>query len=140
MLPMSSEHLRHATLTWTHGLTFEGGAPGGLTIRLDGDSTDGPSPMVVLLLAAAGCSGADVVSILDKMRAGLTSCRIEATGTRREDHPRRYTDIRFTFHLAGLALDETRARRAIDLSLEKYCSVVHSLAPDIVISYDLVLG
>ena len=137
---MSSEHLRHATLTWTHGLIFEGGVPGGPTIRQDGDATAAPSPVVALLLAAAACSGADVVSILDKMRAGLTACRIEATGTRRPDHPKRYTEISFVFHLSGSALDEAKARRAIDLSLEKYCSVIHSLAPDIAISYDLVLG
>ena len=137
---MPDDNLRHASLTWTHGLVFEGGAPGGPTVRLDGDSTDGPGPMVALLLAAAGCTGADVVSILDKMRAGLTSCRIEVTGTRRSDHPKRYTGIQFVFRLAGSALDESRARRAVDLSLEKYCSVVHSLAPDIVVSYELVLG
>ncbi len=136
----SDEQLRHATLTWTHGLVFEGGAPGGPPITLDGDATEGPSPMVALLLAAAGCMGADVVSILDKMRAGLTGCRIEVTGTRREGHPKRYTDLRFVFHLSGSALDEVKARRAVDLSLEKYCSVVHSLAPDIVVAYDLMLG
>jgi putative redox protein len=96
--------------------------------------------MVTLLLAAAGCSGADVVSILEKMRAGLTSLRIEVMGTRREALPRRYAAIHFVFHLSGGALDESRARRAIDLSLEKYCSVVHSLAPDIAITYDVVLG
>ena len=136
----SDEHLRHAALSWTHGLVFTGGAPNGPAITLDGDSAEGPSPMVALLLAAAGCMGADVVSILDKMRAGLTSCRIEATGTRRAEHPRRYTDIRFVFRMSGSAVDEVKARRAVDLSLEKYCSVVHSLAPDVVVSYDLTLS
>ncbi len=136
----SDEHLRHAALTWTHGLVFEGGAPNGPSITLDGDSTEGASPMVALLLAAAACMGADVVSILDKMRAGLTSCRIEATGTRRAEHPKRYTDIRFVFRMSGSALDEAKARRAVDLSLERYCSVVHSLAPDIAVSYDLTLS
>ncbi len=79
-------------------------------------------------------------SILEKMRAGLTGLRIEASGTRRESEPRRYTALHFTFHLAGAQLDETRARRAIDLSIDKYCSVLHSLAPDIAITYDLQLG
>ena len=136
----SDEHLRHAALTWTHGLVFEGGALNGPAITLDGDSTEGPSPMVTLLLAAAGCMGADVVSILDKMRAGLTACRIEVTGTRRAEHPKRFTDMRFVFHLRGSALEEVKARRAVDLSLERYCSVVHSLAPDMVVSYDLTLS
>ncbi len=133
-------NLRRATLTWTHGLAFEGGVPGGPSVVIDGDAAAGPGPMVTLLLAAAACSGADVVSILEKMRTGPTSLRIEVTGTRREIEPRRYTAIHLVFHLAGRDLDEPRARRAIDLSLTKYCSVVHSLAPDIAITYDVVLG
>jgi putative redox protein len=133
-------NLRHATMTWVHGLTFEGGAPGGPVIRLDGDSHDGPSPVVALLLAAAACTGSDIVSILEKSRAGLTGCRIELTGTRREEHPRRFVAIHMLFHISGSAVDEPKARRAIDLSLEKYCSVVHSLAPDIAITHELVLG
>jgi putative redox protein len=133
-------NLRHATLTWSSGLVFEGGAPDGPAVTIDGDSAVGPSPMITLLLAAASCSGADVVSILEKMRVGLTALRIEITGTRREKEPRRYLALHLVFHLAGRDLDEARARRAIDLSLEKYCSVVHSLAPDIAITSDLVLG
>ena len=119
---------------------FEGGAPGGPTIIVDGNSEVGPSPVVSLLIAAASCTGADVVLILDKMRAGLTEFRIAARGTRREEDPRRYLAMHFTYHLRGTDLDETRARRAIDLSIQKYCSVMHSLAPDIAVTYDLELG
>ncbi len=133
-------NLRHATLTWTRGLVFEGGVPGGPQLVIDGDGVAGPGPMHTLLVAAAGCTGADVVSILEKMRIGLSNVRIEATGTRKESDPKRYTAIHFVFHVAGRDLDEPKARRAIELSLTKYCSVVHSLAPDIAITYDLALG
>ena len=135
-----SSNLRHATVTWTHGLVFEGGAPGGPTIRMDGDGGLGPSPVVLLLLSAASCSGCDVVVILEKMRVKLSAFRIEAAGTRRTDDPKRLTALHLTYHLAGTDLDEAKARRAIDLSIEKYCSVIHSLAPDIVLTYDLDLG
>lgn len=135
-----NSNLRYATLKWDHGMVFDGSGPGGPSIRLDGDSAEGPSPVVTLLLAAAACTGSDVVSILEKSRVGLTDFRIEVAGTRREEHPRRFLSIRMVFHLAGTGLDETKARRAIDLSLEKYCSVVHSLAPDIAITYELALG
>jgi putative redox protein len=134
-----SSNLRHASLTWRGGLVFEGGAVDGPTIRLDGNGADAPSPVVALLLAAAACSGADVVSILEKMRAGLTGLRIDARGTRRETDPRRYTAIHLTFHIAGTAVDEAKARRAIELSIAKYCSVVFSLAPDIALTWELVL-
>jgi putative redox protein len=127
-------------LTWERDQIFRGGAPGGPEVVIDGDNRAGPGPMLSLLLAAAACSGSDVVVILGKMRVVLRALRIEVSGVRREQEPRRYTAIHFDFHLAGEGLDETRARRAIDLSLEKYCSVVASLAPDITITYGLALA
>ena len=135
-----SSNLRYASVQWTHDLVFEGCGPDGPTITIDGDGKEGPSPVVSLMLAAAACSGADVVLILQKMRASISSFRIDVRGTRREEDPRRYTALHFTFRLAGEGVDETRARRAIGLSLEKYCSVIHSLAPDIAITCDLDLG
>lgn len=131
---------KRITLAWERGLAFRGGAPGGPEVVIDGDNTAGPGPMLTLLLAAAACSGSDVVVILEKMRVALRELRIEVSGVRREQEPRRYTTIHFDFHLAGDGLDETRARRAIDLSLEKYCSVVASLASDIKTTYGLTLA
>jgi putative redox protein len=136
---MTGETKRIA-LAWERGLVFRGGAAGGPEIVIDGDNTAGPGPMLSLLLAAAACSGSDVVVILEKMRVVLRQLRIEVSGVRREQEPRRYTSVHFDFHLAGDGLDESRARRAIDLSLEKYCSVVASLAPDITITYGLALA
>jgi putative redox protein len=132
--------VKHIVLDWERDMVFRGGAPGGPSSVIDGDNARAPGPMLTLLLAAASCSGSDVVMILEKMRVGLRSFRIEVHGTRREETPRRYTAIRFEYHLAGEGLDESKARRAIDLSLEKYCSVVASLAPDIAISYGLTLA
>ena len=129
----------HVAIEWERGMVFRGGAPDGPQIVIDADNAEAPGPMLNLLLAAASCSGSDVVMILEKMRVGLRRLRIEVHGTRREEPPRRYTAIRLEFYLAGDGLDEGKARRAIDLSLEKYCSVVASLAPDIALSYGLTL-
>ena len=96
--------------------------------------------MLTLLLAAASCSGADVVSILEKMRVKLLEFRIDVAGERREEDPRRYTAIHLDYHLRGDGLDKAKASRAIDLSIRKYCSVLHSLAPDISITHGLTLG
>lgn len=131
---------KHATLTWHQDLRFVGGEPEGPTVVIDGDNVAGPGPMLVLLLAAASCSGSDIVVILQKMRIKLRELRIEAAGTRREQDPRRYIALHLDYRIAGEGLDEVKARRAIDLSLEKYCSVVHSLAPDIAITYALSLA
>lgn len=131
---------KHATLTWQQDLRFVAELPEGPTVIIDGDNAAGPGPMLSLLLAAAACSGSDVVMILQKMRVKLRELRIEAEGTRREQDPRRYIALHLDYRLAGEGLDQVKARRAIDLSLEKYCSVVHSLAPDIAITYALSLG
>jgi len=119
---------------------FSGGALEGPSTIVDGDNDAGPGPMLTLLLGAGSCSGSDVVVILEKMRVQLRRLRIDVTGVRREQEPRRYIAIHFDYHVAGEGLDQAKATRAIDLSLEKYCSVVHSLAPDIAITYALTLG
>lgn len=136
---MPSE-IKHVTMSWAGGLRFRGGEPGGPASVLDPDNVEGPSPMIALLEACVGCSGADVVSILEKMQVTLQACDIEVAGTRREDQPRRYTALHLRYRIAGDGVTEAKARRAIDLSLEKYCSVMLSLNPDVRITYDLELG
>ena len=135
-----TQEIKRITLDWQGDLHFKGGEAGRPPIQIGGDNVIGPGPMLTLLLAAASCTGSDVVIILKKMRIDLTRFSLEVAGTRREEEPRRYIAIHFVYRLAGGGLDETKARRAIDLSLEKYCSVMHSLAPDIKVSYDLALG
>ena len=127
------------TLRWKNGLVFEGGGAGRPPATVDGDAKLGSSPVETLLVAAAACTGSDVVAILEKQRVKLRSLEVAVKGTRREEHPRRFTAIHFRWSIAGDGVDETKARRAIDLSLEKYCSVVASLAPDIRISYDVAI-
>ena len=134
------QEMKHATVVWRHGMEFEGGMPGGPTAVTDGHGTAGPSPVVLLLVAVAGCTGSDVISILEKMRMKVESFRIEVAGLRREEMPKRFVSIHLLYHVAGTGLDEGKIRHAIDLSLEKYCSVTHSLAGDIAVTYDVALG
>lgn len=123
-------------------MRFTGGGtePRTPPIVIDGDGTAGPSPMLALLLACAGCSGADVVTILQKMRVRLTALSIDVEGTRRAEEPRRYVAVRFVYQLSGDGLDRAKVERAVELSLEKYCSVVHSLAPDMAITHEIRLA
>jgi putative redox protein len=127
------------TLRWRERLVFEAGPTGRPPVVVDGDSVVATSPVELLLVAAASCSAADVVAILAKQRVSLRALEVTLRGTRREQEPRRYTALHFVFTIAGDGADETKARRAIDLSLEKYCSVVASLASDIRVSYDVAL-
>jgi putative redox protein len=134
------QETKTATLTWRGGMRFETDAPDGSPLILDGKAAAGVSPVVALLLAAAACSGADVAMIFEKMRIELTEFAIEARGVRRAEEPRRYVSMHFVFRLRGAGVDEAKARRAVELSLEKYCSVVASLAEDLPVTYDIDLG
>jgi putative redox protein len=128
------------TMRWREQLVFEGGGAGRPLIVVDGDSAGATSPVELLLLAGATCTSADVVSILEKMHVRLRSLEVAMTGTRREEQPRRFTAIHIQFSVSGEGVDETKVRRAVDLSLEKYCSVMTSLAPDIQVSYDVTIA
>ena len=90
-------------------------------------------------MAAATCTASDVVLILKKQRVALRTLDVTLRGTRRAEQPRRYVALHFVFTVAGDGADEAKARRAVELSLEKYCSVVASLAPDIPVTYDVTL-
>jgi len=128
------------TMRWLRQLQFEGNGTGRPAILVDGDSTAATSPVELLLLAAATCTASDVVIILQKQRVKLETLEISMRGTRRETEPRRFTAIAFHFNVRGEGANDVNVRRAIDLSLEKYCSVVASLAPDIAISYDVAIA
>ena len=128
------------TMRWRDQLVFEGGAPGRPSITVDGDSKEATSPVELLLLSAVTCTAAGVVLILKKMRVDLTRVEVAVEGTRRDEEPRRYTAIQFHWTIAGAGADEIKVHRAIDLSLQKYCSVMASLAPDIAVGYDVTLA
>ena len=128
-------------LTWTgEALRFRGGKVGGPEVVIDSDGVAGPSPTVSLALALAGCMAVDVLDIAQKMRVGVTGLRVVVESDRRAEPPRRFTAMRQKFVVAGAPADaEPKLRRAIDLSREKYCSVLHSLREDIEMSFELEL-
>jgi putative redox protein len=135
-----TEEIKQATLRWVGDLRFEGTAPGTGTMTIDANNVAAPGPLPTLLLAAAACSASDVVSMIEKMRMGLKSLTVYASGTRREAEPRRLVGIHFIYAVHGEGLDEAKVRRAVALALDKYCSVVHSLAGDLAITHDVVLS
>jgi len=134
---------KRVMLRWKgEGLLFEGfgGAPDTPSIMLDGEVREGPTPMDALLIACAGCAGADVVSILKKMKVTLENVSVEITGDRRSEHPKRYTALKYLFRFAGEGMDASKVERAVNLSLDKYCSVLHSLNPDIQLEHEIELS
>ncbi|MEJ2538719.1 MAG: OsmC family protein [Gemmatimonadota bacterium] len=124
---------KSVSLRWTgEGLRFVGGAAGGPEIQLDSAGAEGPSPMDALLLSVAGCMAIDVVMILQKGRVPLTSMEIEVEGDRAQEPPRRFTAVRIVYRIGGLRKEHhARAQRAVELSRDRYCSVLHTLRSDV---------
>ncbi len=121
----------HVNLEWDGGTGYAVTTPSGAGIALDSEAKTGASPMESLLAALAGCMAIDVVSILKRMRTAPKRLSARVSGDRTDGHPRRFTRIRLEFTASGGGLAQDRLDRAVALSFEKYCSVLHSLAPDI---------
>ncbi|RKX45554.1 MAG: OsmC family peroxiredoxin [Thermotogae bacterium] len=101
---------------------------------------NGISPMKTLLLSVAGCTSIDVVMILQKMREPIEGLEVEISGERREEHPRIYTKVHIHYKIYG-DVNEEKAKRAIELSQEKYCSASAHLklsGTDVTYSYEIV--
>jgi putative redox protein len=130
-----------ATLRWEGGMRFGGTAPAARgPITMDarpehGGTGEGPSPMETVLLALAGCTGMDVVSILGKMRAPLEGLEIRVSGDRAAEHPRVFTKIRLEYVFRGHDLRPDQAEHAVELSQDKYCSVSAMLRASAELTY-----
>jgi len=115
-------------------LHFEGKNEAGNAVNVDIDGA-GMRPMQLLLTAVATCSAFDVVEILKKQRQGLEDVKITATGDREEGKvPRPFTAIHIHFTIIG-EVEESKAARAVELGVEKYCSVGSSLDPNIKLTH-----
>ena len=119
-------------------MRYRGGPPGGPAVLLDGERKEAPSPVQTILVALASCSAIDVVEILEKRRTPPESLEVKVEFERAATHPRRLVRVHLAFHVTAPS-ERKHVERAIELSLEKYCSVSASLAPDTEIDYSLEL-
>ena len=111
---------------------FEARGEGGVAMHFDaspdiGGHGLGVRPMQALLMAVGSCSAIDVLSILKKQRQHVTGCQIEIDGARQQGvEPSLWEKVHVIFVLEGEIAPE-KAQRAVQLSLEKYCSVSKTL-------------
>lgn len=114
-----------ARVIWQEGLRFEAIAPNGHRLLIDSPQGDnaGPSPMGLVLIALAGCTGMDVISILQKQRQPVRGLEVVVRAERAEQHPKVYTSFDVIYRVRGEGIDRRAVERAVALSEEKYCSV-----------------
>jgi putative redox protein len=117
-----------AKASWLGGMSFEGTADSGFTVRLgtsavSGGNDEGLSPMEIVLIGLAGCTGMDVISILKKKQQKVTGFEVRVEAQRAEDHPKIFTNIQVEYYVKGENIDPAAVERSIELSETKYCSV-----------------
>ena len=116
------------------GLRFEAAFPTGVIVIDGGPRAVAPNPVQHLLAAIAACEAMDVMELLRKKRQRVSAYEVVMTGERAVEHPRRFTAIEFVHRLTGRGIAHTAVQDALRLTVEKYCSVYHSVRPDIVIT------
>lgn len=127
------------------GVTFLGKSDSNHWVTMDGPENFGGSdagtrPKELLLIALGGCTGSDVVTILQKKKVKLDDFEINITADVAEEHPQVFTKINVEFVFYGKDIQEKDVERAIELSQTKYCSVTHMFnkAAEVTHSYKIV--
>ena len=123
-------------LVWKGEFRFDAVARGNAVTAIDGNAESGTTPVDLLLESVGACAAIDVVDILRKSRQEVQGMAVEVEAVRREEPPRYVKRIDFNFRIKG-PVDQSKAERAVDLSLEKYCSVFHSLRMDIMLDVNV---
>jgi len=127
-----------ANVKWKQQTQFDGRAGSGHSIKVDGDSKAGNSPMELVLIALCGCTAYDVVTILQKKREPLTGVEVSANAEKAPTPPSVLTEIKLTYRVAG-NVSRKAVEDAVRLSEKKYCSVAAMLSKTARITYEIEL-
>ena len=117
------------TTKWTQKSQFDSDNPSGHHLTMfdkddDNGAVVGYAPKALMLSSLAGCSGLDVVSLLQKMRAEVANFYIEVTGELTEEHPKYYHKVKVDYHFTDAELQPEKIQKAVNLSVTKYCGVM----------------
>ncbi len=119
-------------LVWKKGMAFDAQTGSGFSVPMDttlehGGTNAGPTPMELILIGLGGCTAMDVISILEKKRQEVTNFEIRLHADRASEHPKVFTEITLEYVLTGRAIDPEAAKKAVELSENKYCSAMAML-------------
>ena len=132
------------SLSWMQGMAFETELNGHkITIDANesvGGKNSGPRPKPLMMVALAGCTGMDVVSILKKMRVEYDNLEIKVEGDLTEEHPKHFTKMKVIYVFTGKNLPLDKIQKAVNLSEDRYCGVSVSYKKAMEIEYEIVLN
>ena len=130
-------------LSWKKGMAFQTELYGHkITVDVDkanGGQDLGPRPKALMLVALAGCTGMDIVSILEKMRVNLVDLNVKVEGEVTEEHPKHFTSMHIIYEFWGKDLPLEKLEKAVSLSDEKYCGVSATLKKGIPVTHEIVV-
>ncbi|WP_439514429.1 OsmC family protein [Oceanibaculum nanhaiense] len=129
---------------WIDGMAFMGESGTGHAVVMDGAPENGgrnlgPRPMEMLLLGLGGCTAFDVVMILQKGRQPIEDCQVEIEAERAEDHPKVFTKVHMRYLVKGRGLSADAVNRAVELSVDKYCSATHVINKTAAMTHEVVI-
>lgn len=115
-----------AQIVWQKGLSFTGSSDTGFTLPLGaskdvGGEDDGFRPLELIAISLAGCTGMDVISILQKKRQQISLFKVHVQAERAPDHPRVFTHASIHYEITGHQVDEKAVIRSLELSATQYC-------------------
>jgi putative redox protein len=124
------------TTIWKTGQAFDSYQS---NAKIEIDAKAGFSPKALLLSGLAGCSGIDVVEVLEKMRVPFADLKIEVEAEQTDEHPRVFKDIHINYIIRTAEENRDKVKKAIDLSLDKYCGVSAMLKKNSAIHYIITI-
>jgi len=134
----------NSKVVWKEGLSFEANLDG-FKFMIDakedvGGKNRGPSPKGFILIALAGCTGMDVISILKKMRVDIDSFEVKTEAVLSKEYPKKYLAILIKYVFEGKDLSLEKIKKAILLSEEKYCGVSATLKLSVKIANEIIIN
>ena len=136
------ENIRRAQVKWIEQSKFAGTSNSGRSIIIDSGASEGRggssvSPSDMIFLALGGCTGIDVVSLLEKMRVPFRDLRLDIEGELTDTYPKIFKWIKLTYRIYGVA-DREKAKQAVEMSQNKYCTVAAIVKKSADLSYEIV--
>jgi len=136
--------MEHSLVThWKGNMKFEAEMDGHRIVVDAGTDQDGedagPRPKKLMLLALAGCTGMDVVSLLKKMRQDVRDFSVEIRGHLTEEHPKHYDSMHIVYRFQGENLDMEKVQKAVEMSQERYCGVSAAYRKGMILTWEIII-